>query len=270
MNSLSIEKSGPGRYLARKRLRLFLFCLGVFAAALLSMAVTQYKVEDSITAVPKVIVWMAKNLIPDKKAFGRLPRITDKLVETVLMSVAASVTASAAAFFFGLMGSRTTCSKKPLLTIARSTASIFRNIPIAAWAMIFLLTFGQSSFTGYVALFFASFGFLTRAFIETIDEAASSPVEALRACGGSYFHIIFQGVLPSVLPQIISWILYMIETNIRSAALVGLLTGSGIGFMFSIYYKSLQYRSASLVVLMIVFVVLLIEIVSNKVRRIIL
>jgi phosphonate transport system permease protein len=62
----------------------------------------------------------------------------------------------------------------------------------------------------------------------------------------------------------------MIEVNIRSATLVGLLTGSGIGFMFSIYYKSLQYKSAALVVLSIVFVVLVIEMTSNAVRRVIL
>ena len=270
MNLLSTDSSGTTKYMRSKRLRLLLFFAGLFLAAFISMAATSYKIEDSFSAVPKVAVWMATNLVPDAKSLSRLPKILGKLLETVLMSVAASVTAAVAAFFVSLAGSATTCRQKALMTAARAVASFFRNIPIVAWAMIFLLTFGQSAFTGYIALFFASFGFLGRAFIETIDEAAASPVEALRATGSDYAHIIFQAVLPSVLPQILSWMLYMIETNIRSAALVGLLTGSGIGFTFSIYYKSLQYHSASLVVLSIVAVVLIIEAVSNKLRRIIL
>jgi len=92
----------------------------------------------------------------------------------------------------------------------------------------------------------------------------------LRAAGASRTQFIMQAVIPSSLPQMISWLLYMIETNIRSATLVGLLTGSGIGFIFDLYYKSMQYTSASLVVLCIVVITLLIETISNQLRRIIL
>lgn len=124
--------------------------------------------------------------------------------------------------------------------------------------------------TGYFALFFGSFGFMTRAFIESIDEVSSSSVEALRATGASYFSIIFQSVIPSSMPQLLSWILFMVETNIRQATLIGILTGTGIGFLFSLYYKSLNYSSASLVVIVIVAAIMLIEVVSNYVRRVIL
>jgi len=62
----------------------------------------------------------------------------------------------------------------------------------------------------------------------------------------------------------------MIETNIRSSTLVGMLTGTGIGNLFNIYYKFFDYHSASLVVIMIVIVILIIEAASNHVRRMIL
>jgi phosphonate transport system permease protein len=136
--------------------------------------------------------------------------------------------------------------------------------------MIFLISFGQSSFTGFLALFFYSFGFMSRVFIETIDEASGSAVEALKAAGASYSQVVAQAVVPASLPQFVSWMLYMIETNIRSAALVGILTGSGIGFLFSVYYNGRAYQSASLVVLCIVAVVICIELTSNALRRVIL
>lgn len=106
--------------------------------------------------------------------------------------------------------------------------------------------------------------------METIDEVSGGPVEALKATGAGYFSIVFKSVVPSTMPQMISWVLFAIETNIRQATLVGILTGTGIGFAFDLYYKSLNYHAASLVVVVIVIAILLIEWLSNYVRRVIL
>jgi phosphonate transport system permease protein len=260
----------PGKFFRRQKTMLTLFFLGMIVLSMGASAISDFDLIDAFEAIPRVAVWMASNLVPNSAALARLPRILDRLVETIFMSITASVSAAIFSFLFALLGSVTTTPGGFFAALSRGFASINRNIPVAAWAMIFLLAFGQSSFTGFLALFFATFGFLTRAFVETIDEASASSVEALRAAGASYSHIIAQAVVPASLPQMLSWLLYMIETNIRSATLVGLLTGSGIGFMFDIYYKSLQYKSAALVVICIVIVVLAIEMTSNALRRVIL
>ena len=260
----------PAQHFRKQKLRLTLILGVMIVVTLFASETTNFDFVDAVGAIPRVTVWMVSNLIPDARAVTRLPRILDKLVDTIFMSIMASTTASVVAFPFALAGSVTTRRSGLLSVAARGVASINRNIPVAAWAMIFLLSFGQSSFTGFLALFFATFGFLTRAFIETIDEASASSVQALTASGASYPQVIAQAVIPASLPQMLSWVLYMIETNIRSATLVGLLTGSGIGFIFDVYYKSLQYRSAALVVVSIVIVVLVIETISNKLRRVIL
>ncbi len=264
------DLQNPKQFFRKQKLVMTLVLGGFFILIYGASAITNFTAADAATAIPRVIVWMVTNLFPDAKALTRLPRILDKLKDTILMSIMASVSSSIFALIFALLGSRTTRPNQFFSVISRAIASINRNIPVAAWAMIFLISFGQSSFTGYLALFFATFGFLTRAFMETIDEASAKPVQALRAAGAHELQIIAQAVMPASLPQMLSWVLYMIETNIRSATLVGLLTGSGIGFMFSIYYKSLQYHSAALVVLSIVIVVLAIEMISNTLRRIIL
>lgn len=264
------EVRDPKYYFRRQKLKLSIIFGGLFLLIYGAAEITDFSLISALAAIPRVLMWMVTNLIPDAKAVSRLPRILDKLKDTILMSVMASVSSSLLALIFALLGSTTTRPNKAFSVLSRGIASINRNIPVAAWAMIFLISFGQSAFTGYLALFFATFGFLTRAFMETIDEASSKPVQALRASGADEFQVIAQAVLPASMPQMLSWVLYMIETNIRSATLVGLLTGSGIGFMFSIYYKSLQYQSAALVVLCVVAVVLLIEMISNTLRRVIL
>jgi phosphonate transport system permease protein len=253
----------------RRRNRIWFFLiLAVITVG--SIIVTEYDVLKGFTSIAKAVTWSLANFYPDAKAMTRLPDILLKLQETVLLAIAATTVAAGLAFLFALLGSNTTRINKLLGLVSRGAASISRNIPDAVWAMILLFSFGQSALTGYFALFFATFGFLTRTFIETIDEVSTSSVEALRATGADYLHIVSHAVIPSALPQMISWILYMVETNIRNSTLIGMLTGTGIGFSFGIYYKSMNYSAASLVVIVIVVTILTIEYLSNYVRRVIL
>ncbi len=234
-----------------------------------SIIITKYDVVKGFTSIFKAFIWGIINFYPDAHSFEKMPDILHKLWETVLMSIAATSVSAVFAILLALVGSRTTRINGFFSVMARGLASLFRNIPLVAWAMILMLAFSQSQLTGYLALFFGSLGFLTRAFIETIDEASIHSVEALQATGAGYFSIIFQAVLPSSMPQIISWLLFMIDTNIRDATLVGLLTGTGIGFSFDLYYKSFHFHDASLVVIMIVITIIIIEMISNYLRRII-
>ncbi|SDZ25711.1 phosphonate transport system permease protein [Evansella caseinilytica] len=235
-----------------------------------AMVITQFDAVKGLTSIPQAVEWGIKNFYPNQDALDKLPRIWENLRETLLISLAASTVAGVFALVFAIIGSSTTRVNSFLGTFARGIATLFRNIDVAAWAMILLFSFGQSALTGYFALFFVSFGFLTRAFMETIDEVSNSSVEALRATGASYPSIIIHSVIPSSIPQMISWLLFTFETNIRSATLVGILTGTGIGFSFDLYYKSLNYNAASLVVIAIMLSIFAIEFLSNYIRRVIL
>ncbi|KLU66624.1 phosphate-import permease protein PhnE [Desulfosporosinus acididurans] len=252
----------------RKKDSLIFFSL-LIVVTVGSVVITQYDVSKGFTSLLKAFIWGGSNFYPDGKSLTILPDVLRKLWDTILMSIAATTVATVFATLLALVGSRTTRMNRVFSLVARGIASLFRNIPLVAWAMVLMLAFSQSSITGYLALFLGSFGFLSRAFIETIDEVSNDSVEALSATGASYSHIIFQSVLPSSLPQMISWILFMIDTNIRDATLVGLLTGTGIGFSFDLYYKSFNFHAASLVVILIVITVILIEMVSNTIRRVI-
>jgi len=235
-----------------------------------SSIVTQFSFRAAAISIPKAIGWLLTNIIPDARALVKLPEIVAKLVQTIVVSVMATVFATVCAFACAILGSNATRPHPFFSLAARGVGSLFRNIPVVAWAMVLLLSFGQSQLTGLLALFFATFGFLVRSFLETIDETSRSSVEALNASGAGWMQTVFQAVLPSVLPQVLSWMLYMVETNIRDATLVGILTGTGIGFTFDLYYNALNYRAAGLVVVSIVVVVILIENVSNLIRRVIL
>jgi len=255
-------------FIKRKRTFTIAF-LGVAVLFAGSAIVTNYNVIGGFESIPQAISWIAEHLLPNAKSLVRLPDILSKLVETMLVSVAVTVCAAICSFFFSLLGTRTTKVNPWIGRAVRIIASFFRNVPDVVWAILLLFSFGQNILTGFLALFFATFGLLTRAFIETIDEVSASCVEALHTTGATYLQIVFQGIIPSTMSEIVSWVLYMIETNIRSSVLIGILTATGIGALFDLYFKRLDFGSVGLAVLALVIIVIIIENISNQIRKVI-
>ena len=252
----------------RRQLRSLAVVVLVAAVFQACAAVCNFSLPYALSSVPAAFVWMIQNFIPSAESLQYLPLIVEQAVSTALDSVAATVIAAAASIVFAVLGSSTIgVSFAPVRGLIRAVASVFRNIPMIAWALLLLLSFKQNEFTGFLALFLTTFGQLMRFFLDTFDEIPSGPVEALRSCGASYWQVVFQAGLPLAVADLMSWMLYMVETNIRSATLIGLLTGTGIGFVFNLYYTSFRYDTAGLVILVTIVLVLAIEAVSNVARR---
>lgn len=254
-------------FFRKKTLVLFAMVVAFFVINGVSGAFVEFDFVSAAVDVPAGIVWMLSEFAPSVSSLEYLDSIMPALGSTILASVASSCIAAVFSFILAVLGSRTVGIGGPMALIVRAIASIFRNIPVVAWALVLLFSFKQSEFTGFLALFLTSFGYLTRCFLETIDEMSTGPIEALRATGATYFQIVVQAVIPMSVTSVISWVLYMIETNIRDATLVGILTGTGIGFVFDVYYKSFRYDVAGLTLVTIVIVVIACETLSNYIRR---
>ena len=253
----------------KKKRNFTLAFLGIAALFIISAVVTNYDVIKGFESIPQAVSWMTKNLVPNENSWEKLPNILKKLVETTLVSVAVTVCSAICAFFFSLLGTKTTKVNPRIGRITRIIAAFFRNVPDVVWVMLLLFSFGQNILTGFFALFFYTFGMLTRTFIETIDEVSASCVEALHATGATPLQTVFQGIVPSSIPEIISWVLYMIEHNIRTSMFIGMLTATGIGYLFDMYYKRMDFGAASLAAISIVAIVIIIELTSNKIRKVI-
>ena len=268
-HAISLKPANQKSVFAKKKLTFTLAFAGIAVLFTMSAVVTDYNVVKGFLSVPQAIIWMSKNLVPNENSWAKLPNILNKLFETTLVSIAVTVCAAVCAFFFSLLGTKTIKSNPWIGRIVRIVAAFFRNVPDVVWVMLLLFSFGQNILTGFFALFFYTFGMLTRTFIETIDEVSASCVEALHATGATALQTVFQGIIPSSTPEIISWVLYMIEHNIRTSTFIGMLTATGIGYLFDMYYKRMDYGAASLVVIFIVAVVITIEVTSNQIRKVI-
>lgn len=191
----------------------------------------------------------------------------DALLQTFEIALSSSFIAVCFAFLLAFLGSATTSPFPWLAKIIRSIGSFMRNIPALIWSFILVAAFGIGTTVGLLALVIETMGFLLRAFIETIDEVGSESLEALNALGANYFQKLAQCIIPASIPGYISWFLYCIEVNIRSSTIVGMVGGGGIGLVLMSYIKSFKYHIAGAIILIIAAVVILVDIITNWLRK---
>ena len=208
--------------------------LGVIAAfilvTLLAGGYVDFSFLDAARDFPGGFVWFVAQFFPDEQAFDDQPHLGRACHDGTRRHRSRLACRRLRLY---LRRDRVALSGfgNPLQLVIRHCATVLRNIPTVAWGFLLLFSFKQAEFTGFLALFFKSLGFLTRTFMETIDEVDSGSIEALKATGATRLQVIVHGVVPMTTTQIISWILYTIEVNSRDATLVGMLTGTGIGFV---------------------------------------
>lgn len=188
--------------------------------------------------------------------------------ETLCMAVGATGVSAVIAFFLAFLGTPSICRMKSVNFLVRMIASILRNIPALVWAFILVAAFGIGTETGVIALCVSTIGFLTRSFIETLDEVACENMEALKSTGAGILPVISQSIVPAALPGFIAWFLYCIETNIRASTILGMVGAGGIGLLMTSYIKQYNYQAASTVIIVVAIVIILVNILTEYLRKV--
>lgn len=263
----SVSQKGLHKFFFKRSLKILAIVAFVAALAVVSDIRCGFDPIETILDFPGSIAWTLEHFTPTLESLDKLPKILLALWKTFLGAAAAALVSAVISYIFALAGSRAVGLGVIARLIVRGIATISRNIPNVAWAFILTFSFGQSEFTGFLVLFMKSFGFLTRMFLETMDGVSQDSIDALVAVGATRLEIIRYVIVPLTSTQVISWLLYMTETNARDATLVGMLTGSGIGFVFELYYRTFRYDIAGLVIICIAIMAMGCEAASNYVRR---
>lgn len=232
---------------------------------LIASAYTKYKPWELLINMENFWSFLFVDLIPPKIADAN--SIVKGLLQTVSMAIAATMFAAVISVVLAFLGSEATCPWKPLRKIIRAVASLQRNIPNMIWTFILIMSFGIGNVVGILALLIQSTGFMTRAFIETIDEIGAESIESIRAVGGGRLTVATQALIPACMEGVISWILYGLEVNIRSSTLVGAVGGGGIGLIMMGYIKQFRYHSAMGIILLVAGIVILVDMITNFLRK---
>ena len=201
------------------------------------------------------------NVTPDKLAL-----LYTGMVESLQIAILATVIGIALSLPLGLAAARN-LSLAPVAWTARTLIALFRTFHQVIIAILFVKAVGFGALAGVLALIVASMGFLSKLIAEAVEEMSMKPVEAVRASGASFLSVIVMAVIPQVLPRVIGFCAYLLDSNLRNSALVGLVGGGGIGATLFTAFQRFDYDFVLTIVLAIIAVVMVGEILSGFMRR---
>lgn len=190
-------------------------------------------------------------------------------LETIQMALAGTFLAFIAAFPLGFLAARNTTPHPWIYHSLRTGLNFLRTIPDLALALVFVAAVGLGAFAGTLALALHTTTVLGKLLSESVENIDEGVVEAVRATGAGYAQTLTFAVLPQVLPDLISLTLYRLETNIRAAAVLGLIGAGGIGYLMNTSFRTFQYQEASAIVLVLIVLVMAVDYASSRLRRLV-
>lgn len=154
-----------------------------------------------------------------------------------------------------------------LNTGIRQVLNAIRAIPELLVAMVLIPITGLGAWTGTLALGIHSIGTLGKLSSEVIEGIDEGPVEAVAAVGGGQIARIRFAVIPQVMPNIVAYWLYRFEINIRASAVLGVVGAGGVGAELVSQLRFRDFSRAGTVLFLTIAAVLLVDMVSARVRR---
>src|SRR5687768_12488345 len=197
--------------------------------------------------------------------FTNLPLYIAKMWETIQMAIWGTFLAILTAIPLGLLASRNITPAFIQWPIRRAL-DIVRSIPDLVIGMIFLVAVGPGPLAGVMALAIGTSGVLAKLFSEATESIDRGPVEGVRATGAAKLHEIVWGVIPQVAPLWTSYALYRVESNSRSATVLGLIGAGGIGQVLFESLNVFRFADTGAIVLVIMVAVMLIDMLSQAIR----
>ena len=151
--------------------------------------------------------------------------------------------------------------------IGRLLMTLSRSIHEIVWALFFVSVFGLGALAGIFSIAVRSVGYIAKMSAEAIEDINPGPIEAIRSTGANGFQVLLFGIIPQVIPQVLSVIIFEWEINIRRSAILGLVGAGGLGLVFFRQMNTFNFHGVTAVIFAILGIIIIGEFVSHYVRK---
>jgi len=240
---------------------IILAVLAIFVFGLVDLGFSPAKLVSGLSQLG----WITVMMIPPDPG-SSLPAYLAALGETLSIALLGTTLAAVAALPVSLLAARNIVPSNLLRFPVRRFLDSIRGVDTLIWALVWINVVGLGPFAGVLAIALSDFGAFGKLFSEAIEAADRKQVEGIRAAGGNALHEIRFGLMPQVLPVIAGQVLYFIESNTRSATIIGIVGAGGIGLQLAEQIRVLEWQKVSFLILMILVAVAAIDWISGKLR----
>lgn len=189
-----------------------------------------------------------------------------QLLQTVAIAVLGTLIGGLLAVPFSFLA----CDKivpKWLAFLFRAFILLIRTIPSLVWALVWIRVTGPNAFCGVVTQSICSIGMISKMYINAIEDLDTKILESLDASGCTAFQKIRYGILPQIIPNFISTIIYRFDINVKDATTLGIVGAGGIGAPLIQCISSSRWSMVGSYLCGMIVLMLIIEFFSTRVRR---
>jgi phosphonate transport system permease protein len=153
--------------------------------------------------------------------------------ETILMAFLGTMGAAIIALPLAFMAAK---RFSPYMLLRGATRRLFdfvRGVDALIWTVVLARAFGPGPLTGALAILITDTGTFGKIFSEALENVDNKQIEGVASTGAKPLQRYRFGVIPQVVPVLLAQVLYFLESNTRSATIIGAITGGGIGLMLT-------------------------------------
>ncbi len=254
----AFQKQGLGGYV----LAFAMLALLIFGLAHLGFSFTKF-----IAGLSNLGTFVVLMFPPSWGDTPSLFRYLHALTETVAIAFLGTLLAAMLAFPLGFVAAKNATVSQILRFFARRSFDTLRGVDMLIWALIWVNVVGLGPFAGVLAIMSSDIGSFGKLFSEAIETSDTRPVEGVLATGGSRLHSIRFGIMPQILPVLISQVLYYFESNTRSATIIGIVGAGGIGLTLSEQIRTLEWQTVCFLIILILLTVGVIDLIASRLRK---
>ena len=142
-----------------------------------------------------------------------------------------------------------------------------RGVDGLIWTIVLSRAFGPGPLTGSLAILLTDTGSFGKIFSEAIENVDDKQIEGVASTGAKPLQRYRFGVIPQITPVLLSQVLYFLESNTRSATIIGAITGGGIGLLLTqAIITQKDWEEVTYYIVLIVIMVMLMDTFSGWLR----
>ncbi len=190
------------------------------------------------------------------------------LFETVLMAFLGTFGAAMIALPLGFLAAKNFTPLGSLRFAARRVFDFLRGVDGLIWTIVLSRAFGPGPLTGSLAIMLTDTGTFGKIFSEALENVDDKQIEGIASTGAKPLQRYRFGVIPQITPVLLSQVLYYLESNTRSATIIGAITGGGIGLMLTqAIITQKDWEEVSYYIILIILMVMAMDSFSGWLRR---
>jgi len=221
------------------------------------------RVWNGIGQLGTFIVYMVP---PSYGTTAKLMTYLHALAETIAIAFLGTILAALLAVPLGFLAARNAMANRLVQFMSRRFLDTIRGVDTLIWALIWINVVGLGPFAGVLAIMTSDIGSFGKLFSEAIEAVDKKPSEGVVSTGGSFLHRLRFGIFPEVVPVMASQVLYYIESNTRSATIIGIVGAGGIGLHLAEMIRTFEWDRVSFIILIVLVAVAAIDFISTRIR----